>query len=235
MLTESPAPAEHFAPVPGPRHGWLRWPLWILILLAFIWLADAGISLLIQHSRLRLFFTQHLSTAFGRPVEVGNYDFSLWSGPMLEAESVTVAEDPRFGHEYFLRAQSLGVRLRWPSLLRGHLELGTLSLSQPNLNLVRNASGDWNLAEWLPRPPDSLASPTPYGPVRAPGHVLRFRRIDIEDGRINFKHGNEKLPFAFTNVGGYVDAESPGRWQLNLEAVPSRAAVAVQHAGTLHL
>ncbi len=154
---------------------------------------------------------------------------------MLEAESVTVAEDPRFGHEYFLRAQSLGVRLRWPSLLRGHLELGTLSLSQPNLNLVRNASGDWNLAEWLPRPPDSLASPTPHGPVRAPGHVLRFRRIDIEDGRINFKHGNEKLPFAFTNVGGYVDAESPGRWQLNLEAVPSRAAVAVQHAGTLHL
>ncbi len=173
--------------------------------------------------------------AFGRPVEVGNYDFSLWSGPTLEAESVTVAEDPRFGHEYFLRAQSLGVRLRWLSLLRGHLELGTLSLSRPSLNLVRNVSGDWNLAEWLPRPPGSLASRSPYGPARTPEHVLRFRRIDIEDGRINFKHGDEKLPFAFTNVAGYVDAESPGRWHMSLEAVPSRAAVAVQHAGMFHL
>ena len=66
------------------------------------------------------------------------------------AIAVTFGEDPRFGHEYFLRADSLTVRLRWQSFFRGHMELGAIALENPSLNLVRNAEGDWNVAEWLP-------------------------------------------------------------------------------------
>ena len=94
-----------------------------------------------------------LELAFGRPVEVASYNFTLLDGPTLRAQSVTFGEDPRFGHEYFLRAESLTVRLRWQGLLLGRLQLGTVSLEHPSLNLVRNSDGDWNLAEWLPRPP----------------------------------------------------------------------------------
>ena len=31
-----------------------------------------------------------------------------------------------------------------------HMELGTLALTRPSLNIVRDAEGDWNLADWLP-------------------------------------------------------------------------------------
>jgi hypothetical protein len=203
---------------------------WLLFFLVFLWLADAGISLLIGHTRLRTDLTARLEAAFGRPVEVGSYDFTVWKGPALEARSVTVGEDPRFGHEYFLHAESLIVRLRWRSLLRGRLELGTLSLTRPSLNLVRNHRGEWNLAEWLPRPAEA-----PFqGPVATPS-TPRFRRIEVDDGRINFKHGDEKLPFAFVGVSGAVETNSPGLWSLDLEAAPWRAGVEVQQAGVLRL
>jgi hypothetical protein len=68
-----------------------------------------------------------------------------------------------------------------------------------------------------------------------PGAAVRFGRIDVASGRINFKRGDEKLPFALTNVNGYMEPDRSGRWTLNLEAVPTRAAVLQQQAGTIRV
>jgi AsmA-like C-terminal region len=215
------------------------WPgllKWVVVAIVCLWLADTGISLLIRHTTLKRRLTARLEAAFGRPVEVGNYDFSLWTGPELEADSVRVGEDPRFGYEYFLRADSMTLRVRLPSLLFGHLELGTISLSHPSLNLVRNANGDWNLAEWLPRPEDVGGSGANANrEVRAKPPVPRVYKIEVNGGRINFKRGNEKLPFAFVDVNGTAETEGTGRWRLDLVAAPERAAVIVQNPGLLHL
>jgi hypothetical protein len=214
-----------------------RFTVWILLFLALVWIANQGISLLIRHTRLQRKITARLQSAFGRPVQVGSYGFSLWGWPTLRAQSVTVAEDPRFGYEYFLRADTLTMRLRWRGLIRGRLEFGTLALERPSLNLVRESGGDWNLAEWLPRPvsPQTPSGAAPVGPPAPPSSPLRFTRIEVDAGRINFKRGAEKLPFAFTSVTGYVEPDGAGRWRLDLEAVPMRAAVNLQQAGTLHL
>jgi hypothetical protein len=210
------------------RHGLSRWVKWLVCLLIFMWLADLGVSLLIRHTRLQRRLTARLETVFGRSVEVGSYEFSLWGGPTLEAHTVTFGEDPRFGHEYFLRADSLTVRLRWQSFFHGHMELGAIALESPSLNLVRNAEGDWNVAEWLPK---SAGSALPSSPAAA----VRFGRIDVASGRINFKLADEKLPFALINVNGYMEPDRSGRWTLNLEAVPTRAAVLLQQAGTIRV
>jgi uncharacterized protein involved in outer membrane biogenesis len=218
-----------------PRRSWTWIPKLVALLLVLFWLANLGISLLITHTRLQQRITGRLQTVFGRPVEVGRYDFSLWGGPTLEAQPVVFAEDPRFGREYFLRAESVTVRLRWQSLLRGHMELGTVSLTKPSLNLVRNSAGDWNLAEWLPRPSvaaSTSASPNPSA-SRLPG--VRFTRLEVDSGRINFKRGDEKIPFAFVSVNGYVEPDGPGRWRVNLQATPTRAALALQTPGTIYL
>ena len=223
------------APAGEGSPAWIRWAKWIVILGVLLWLAGIASSLVIQHSSLKTRLTAHLSAAFGRPVEVGRYDLSFLGGPALEAESVTVGEDPRFGNEYFLRAESITVRLRWQSLLRGHLHLGTLSLSNPSLNLVRNPEGDWNLAEWLPRPAMAANAAVAPAALLPSLRALRFSRIEIDGGRIDFKRGDEKLPFSLVGVNGTVETESPGRWRLDLSAAPFRGAVIVQQAGTLHL
>jgi AsmA-like C-terminal region/AsmA family len=240
ILSEPDLQDPPVAPPLPPRRSWTWVPKFVALLLVLFWLANIGISLLITHTRLQRRITGRLQSVFGRPVEVGRYDFSLWGGPTLEAQAVTFAEDPRFGHEYFLSAESLTVRLRWQSLLRGHMDLGTVSLTHPSLNLVRNAEGDWNLAEWLPRPSNVTGLPNSqsansYSPRSASAPNVRFTRLEVESGRINFKRGDEKIPFAFITVNGYVEPDGPGRWRVNLEATPTRAALVLQTPGTIYL
>jgi hypothetical protein len=228
-LSEPALRSESYEEAPRRRR-WTRWSKYILLFLIFLWVVNIGISFLIRHTRLQKRLTARLESVVGRSVEVGRYDFSLWGGPALEAKSVTFGEDPRFGYEYFLRAESLTVRLRWQSLFRGHLQLGTISLVNPSLNLVRNREGDWNVAEWLPKPSG------PASGSASPAHpAIRFGRIEVDSGRINFKRASEKLPFALVNVNGYLEPDGQGRWTMNLSAVPTRAAVVVQQAGTIYV
>jgi hypothetical protein len=224
----------------SPRRGWPRWPLYIAAFVAFVWLAGILITFLIHHTRLQQKLTHRLESVFGRHVEVENYEFSLWTGPTLVAQSVTFSEDPRFGHEYFLHAESVAVRLHWQSLFRGHMDLGTVTLERPSLNLVRDAAGDWNVAEWLPRITNessfAKATSAPAStPPTEPQPYVRFDRILFNEGRINFKRVDEKIPFALTGVTGSVEPDAPGRWRIDLEAIPTRAAVPLQQPGTIHV
>ncbi len=208
---------------------WLRRTALALLVLAA---SSAVISRSLQAGRVRRYLNGRLEAAFGRPVEVGEFSFSLLAGLRLEADSITVAEDPGFGHEYFLRAERLAAGLRWSSLARGRFEFGTLSFTRPSLNLVRAPDGHWNVESWLP-PPVSLTSagPAPAGAIVS----ARLHRIEVDTGRINFKLGADKHPFALVEVTGVLEQESPGRWRIDLEARPMRAAVSLQEAGTLRV
>lgn len=220
----------------GERSRWLRrGTVAILLLAAFVWAADGAVSLLVQHSRLRAKITAQLEGAFGRPVEVGSYAFSVWGGPVLEAHSVRIGEDPRFGNEYFIRADSISVGLRWRGLLHGRISLGTLAVDGASLNLVRSSDGDWNLAEWLPKPLAATSSGTPASRAPSLQVTLRFRRVDISDSRIDFKRGEEKLAFALVDVNGSMETDAPGRWRINMTAAPWRAAVQTQRPGVIHV
>jgi AsmA-like C-terminal region len=203
-----------------------RWLAGFAVALLLLGAADFAVSLLVGSRRVGRLLTARLEASFGRPVQVGRYRFSVWDGPGIEADSVVVGEDPRFGHEYFLRAGQLSATLRWGSLLRGRVEFGSFSLSDASLNIV-TSGGEWNLAHWLP--------PHSTDPAGERSGAPRLYRIDVSDGRINFKRGVVKLPFALVDVNGTVDETAPGRWSLSLEADPMRAAVTLQNAGTLHV
>ena len=100
--------------------------------------------------------------SFGRPVDVRYFEFSLLDGARIEAHSVTVSEDPHFGNEYFLRAETLTAGLRWAALFSGRFEFGTLSLQRPSLNLARDAEGHWNIERWLPPAPSGTSHPVSW-------------------------------------------------------------------------
>lgn len=204
------------------------------MIVILIILLQSGVSFLARTRRMHVYLVAQLEKAFGRQVEVGSFDARILPSPQLSADRVTVGEDPAFGHEYFLRADQLRAGVRWLGLLRGHFEFGTMSLTRPSLILVRNAEGRWNLERWLP--PAKSAAPQDsrvFGPSLPSAPVNRLERIEFDDGRINFKALDDKLPFAFTSVSGSVEQISPGRWQLQLEAQPWRSGVSLQSAGTI--
>lgn len=203
------------------RSGLRRFAVLLLVLL----LAEQGSPWLLGSGRLRRYVTAKLQATFGRPVEAGGFEIALFAPPRLEARYVTVGEDPRFGHEHLLRAERLSAGLRWRSLLRGRIEFDTLAFTRPSLNLVRNAAGEWNLAGWLPAPAEGAPAP-------APGLLYR---IEVDGGRINFKQGPEKHPFALVEVAGTVEQEAPGRWRVDLESQLMRSTVTVQEAGTIRV
>ncbi len=213
------------------KRRWLRAAIAaVLLLFAARW----GVSLALAGGWARRSLVARVSASFGRPVEVGRFGFgfSMLGGPRLVADRITVSEDPRFGAEYFLRAEQLSVSLSWAALLRGRIEFGTLSFSQPSLNLVRDADGRWNVESWLPPPAAVLPGATR---AAAGGEPVRLARLEIDGGRINFKRGTEKLPFALVDVSGRVERDAAGRWSIDLAAHPMRAPVAMQDAGTMWL
>ncbi len=205
---------------------------WCVLPIACITVASWCFSLALQGGWLRRSLSARLAATFGRPVEVAHFAFTIFGGPRFEADSVTVSEDARFGEEYFLRAERLTASLRWAALLHGRMEFDQLSLSRPSLNLVRAADGQWNFETWLP-PANAQASLQLYR--TRPDLPAHASRIDIEAGRINFKRGTEKLPFALVDVSGSLNLQSTGRWSLDLQAQPMRAAVVLQRSGTLRL
>src|SRR6201996_3772041 len=203
---------------------------------AIVIVAQVGVSLLVRTHHVHNYLVRHLERAFGRPVEVSHFSVLIFPTPSLDAEQISVGEDNAFGNEYFLRAERLSAGLRWTGFLRGRFEFGTLSMSRPSLNLVRNNEGRWNLERWLPPAKINVPGglPAVYNVARALGTPANhLTRIDIDDGRVNFKIVDEKLPFALTNVAGVVEQVTPGRWQLQLEAAPWRSGVALQTAGTV--
>jgi len=213
-----------------------KWRNLALAVVAFLIACQIGVSAVARTRRVHGYLVAHLERAFGRPVEVAQFNMRILPSPRLDANGVTVGEDPSFGYEYFLRAERLSASLRWTGLLQGHFEFGTLSLSRPSLILVRNGEGRWNLERWLPPAIGNPAAATRvYGPPSPVAPVNRLQKIEIDEGRINFKNNADKAPFAFTNVSGRVEQISPGRWQLQLEAQPWRSGVALQSTGTVQV
>lgn len=218
-----------------------KWLRLLLIGGMLLLAASFGFSRALRSGAVRRYLIAHLAASFGRPVDVAWFDFSLLDGARIEAHQVSVSDDPQFGSEYFLRADALTAGLRWTSLLAGRFEFGSVSLSRPSLNVARDAEGRWNIDRWLP---PAVPSSTPQasrpgfvGPMAPSGyvHATRPARIDVDGGRINFKQGDDKSPFALVDVTGRVEQSDAGRWQLDLEAAPMRAGVELQDIGMLRL
>jgi len=209
-----------------------RWLTALLAITLFCAALAVVLSRVVASNSARHYLTARLEQAFGRPVDVSHFSIRWIPTPGIIAERVTIAEDPRFGHEYFLRAESIVASPRWRSLVAAKLELGTLELSHPSLNLVRNEDGRWNVESWLPSPANSRSAPNLSGP-RRPRTAAQLSRIEIDAGRINFSRGVDRRPFALEDLTGSIDQESAGRWRIALTAHPSRATVHLQNSGTL--
>src|ERR1700683_5212449 len=67
-----------------------------------------------------------LERGLGRKVEVDIVSLTLFSGPGVSLDGVTIHEDSRAGREPFAYANTLDARINLLSLLRGRLEFSSL-------------------------------------------------------------------------------------------------------------
>lgn len=181
-------------------------------------------------ARLKNRIANSIGGALQRQVEIGSVHVRLLPRPGFELEDFIVHDDPAFSAEPVLRAQEVTASLRVLALLRGRLEVSRLSLTEPSLNLVRNAEGHWNLEAVLEH-----ARQTPAAPTGARGSAGRpaFPYIEADHGRINFKLGSEKKPFALTDADYSLWQDSDSSWGMRLKAHPLRTDFNLSDTGTV--
>jgi len=101
--------------------------------------------------RLRNRISTSIGSALGRKVTIDNVRFHVLPRPGFALEGLVIYDDPDFSAEPMIRAEDVFAAIRFRSLLRGRLEIATLSANEPSINLVRNNQGRWNLASLLER------------------------------------------------------------------------------------
>jgi uncharacterized protein involved in outer membrane biogenesis len=123
-----------------------------------------------------------------RPVTLGAMDLKVL--PLaFRVQNVAIAEDPAFGpRKNFAEADELYVTAAlWP-LLHGELEVHSLELNKPRIELVKGADGVWNYAS-LGRGPAAPASPAAPAPgtqpaAPAPASAFSLSELKITDGQV---------------------------------------------------
>ncbi len=183
-------------------------------------------------NRYRNRVAEAIGRALGREVTVSRIALKLLPRPGIVLSNFVVAENPSYGAEPMLRSDTVTAFLRLTSLWRGRLEIGTLDLDSPSLNLVRRSDGHWNVEELVERA--SQVSPAPTTKTR-PEARPRFPYVEASSGRINFKLGQVKKAFAFTDADFALWLESENQWGIRLEARPTRTDVEVHDTGILKL
>ncbi|HKW16339.1 MAG TPA: AsmA family protein [Terriglobales bacterium] len=87
-----------------------------------------------------------LTNALGRKVTVGNLSLSLITGS-LGADNIAIADDPAFSNSPFIQAQKLGVGVELlPLIFSKTLHITDITLTQPQVSLLRDRSGKWNFS-----------------------------------------------------------------------------------------
>jgi len=183
-------------------------------------------------ARLKARIADSIGRAVARPVEIGSVHLRFLPQPGFDLENLVVDEDPAFGAEPMLRAPEVTAVVRLTSLVRGRLDISRLELTEPSLNLVRRADGRWNWEALLERTERTPLAPTAKSKSEArPG----FPYIEASSGRINFKAGQEKKPYALLNADFALWQESENTWGGRLKAEPLRTDMSLNDAGLLRM
>ncbi len=187
---------------------------------------------LLNVNRFRRQTASSIAASLGRPVHMDSLTLSLLPLPALTLTNFVVSEDPAFGAEPVLRANSVRATLRWSSLWRRRVEFSRISFDETSLNLVQRSDGRWNIESILLQASRIEAAPTAQPAV---GPAPRFPYIEAANARVNIKRGLEKLPLSLTDAEFALWLPQPQQWRLRLEGHPTRTDSAPADTGRLRL
>jgi len=195
--------------------------LWLALGAVAVLLAILIVPPLVSVARYKSRITQLISTSLGRPVRMSSVEVRLLPRPGFVLSDLSVAEDPGFGAEPLLHATSVTAYIRLLSLWRGRLEIGTISVDDASLNLVRTSAGRWNVDPLLRTAAAKSQAAAAVKKVPLP-------YLEATNSRINIKEGAEKLPFSLVDADLSFWQENPGDWRVRLRGQPARTDLSLE-------
>ncbi|HSU18705.1 MAG TPA: AsmA family protein, partial [Acidobacteriaceae bacterium] len=205
--------------------------LWAVVLIAVL-LILALTPPLLNVGRYQRRILSSMSQSLGRPVHLDSVQLHLLPVPGFTISNLVVSEDPAFGDEPTIRANTVVAQLRISSLWKRRVEFSRVLFQNPSVNLVRNANGRWNLESVLLHASQVDTAPTAQ---QQAGPAPRFPYIEATGGRINIKLGEEKMPFALTEADFALWLPSPQVWRVRLVGKPTRTDSNIGDPGIMRL
>jgi AsmA protein len=213
---------------------------WIAIVIAVLIVIALVLPFLINVNTFRPQIESQLTDALGRKVTLGNLKLSILSGSVA-ADDIAIADDPAFANAPFIRAKALRVGVEMlPLILSKQLHVTNLSLTEPQVVLLRAPSGRWNFSTLggnsAKKPADSSNSSfeqnlsvgkltikngqVSIADTKAPAKAHVYRNVDVSVKNFSF---TSQFPFGLT-------ADLPGGGNVKLDGTagpinPSDAAV----------
>jgi len=183
------------------------------IVIALLLVVVIALPFVVDVNSFRPRLESELSTALGREVKVGNLGLSILTGTVT-ADNLSIADDPAFSKDPFVRAKQLKVGVEvMPLVFSKTLHVTEIKLDQPEISLVRSAAGKWNFSSIGGNTSAKPAS-APSTPATAPSSSsgasssnssssanLSVNKLEVADGRITIVHaGSSAAPHVYDKV-----------------------------------
>lgn len=119
-----------------------------------------------------------LEQQLDRKVTLGNMDLGLI--PLrFRVYNLSVADDPKFSDRAFVQTQELSVSVKLLPLLSKSVQIDSLSLDRPRVELIKNAQGVWNFATMGQKAPGTAPAAAP-----ASSQPFSLGELSINDGQV---------------------------------------------------
>jgi AsmA protein len=173
----------------------------IVVVLLLIVLA---LPLFINANQFKPTLETQLSTALGRRVGIGDLSLSIISGGVTVSD-VSIADDPGFSKSPFLTTKSLSVGVELlPLIFAKKLEVRSLTVKDPEVNLIHAANGTWNYSSLggnASGTPSATNNPAPSQGGAAGAAAFSVGKLSIENGKIIVSAaGSSAKPSLYQNV-----------------------------------
>jgi hypothetical protein len=196
-----------------------------------VWLALSALAVLlalliappfVSIRRYQKRITDVIAASVGRPVRLSSVELRILPRPSFVITDLTIQEDPAYGAEPVLHANTVTASIRlMPLWWHARLEISRISVDEASLNLVRSADKRWNIDSFF-RTAAARTQSAAQG-----GQPMPFPYLEATDSRVNIKNGVEKLPYSLVNADLSFWQDSPGEWRVRLKGQPARTDVSL--------
>jgi AsmA protein len=180
----------------------------LLGLVVLVLAAALALPFVIDPNQFRPMLETRLTQALGREVKLGNLKLSILAGT-VEAEDLSIAEDPAFGKTPFLKAHSLGIQVElMPLIFSRKLNVGGIVFDQPEITLIQSVKGTWNASTLGASGPSKTAEPAAASSSKLD---LVVHEVKITNGKLTLLEEGQgaALPRVFDQVNMDITGFSP--------------------------
>lgn len=185
-----------------------------------------ALPLLINANSFKPRVQDELTKALGRQVTIGDLSASIYSGG-ITASDLSVADDPAFAQQPFVKAKSLKIGVDVGALIFSRkVKVRSLDLISPEVRLLENQAGKWNYASLGGQSNGKNNHP---GTQTSSGDDVSVDKLKIENGQIVVGQMGQPLrtyndvaltasDLSYTTAFPYtVSAKTPGNGSLKID------------------